>query len=125
MASEAVAHLCGPCDIEIAIGCHVCRWEAVHTENSIGGRADLGQWRHLHGLAPCHAAISRFDHPGAVRCGEARRAIPEDVQRAIRANDRTRALAVEDIAGDELRGAEGVTAIGRESKVNRRLDVTP
>src|SRR6266566_8071805 len=111
MATTAVAHLRGPRGIEVAIGRHVCRWEAIHTKNSISGRADVDQWRHGHRLAPRHATVSRLDRPGAVRCGKSRRSIPEDVQRTIGADDRARSLAVEDIARDELRRAEGLATV--------------
>src|SRR5258708_1799693 len=75
--SAAVAHLRGPCDIEIAIGCHVCRREAIHTEACGVYRDDIDQLGHRYGLAPRHAAISRLDHPGAVKGREARRDVEQ------------------------------------------------
>src|SRR4029077_14266598 len=51
------------------------------------------------------------------------RCIPEHVERPIWSDDRTRAVAVEDVARDQDGRTERRTAVGRRDERDRRLDV--
>ena len=124
VARRAVLHLRRPGHVQRAVGADRGSGEAVDAEARVRDRHDVGQRRDRHRRAPGDAAVLGLDHPDAVVDRQALRAVPEHVDRAVGADDRTRALAIQHVRRDQRRRAEGLAAVARIDQCDRRLHVT-
>ena len=114
---SAVTHHGRPGDIDIPSGgIDIGGGIAVVAEAGVGNGNNVHQLRHCHRFAPGQAAVTRLNHPDAVKRGEPRGTVPENVHRAIRTNHRARALAIKHVAHNQLWRAKGFAAIYRERK---------
>src|SRR6266516_556403 len=95
----------------IAVRRGVTRREAVIPVGGVGRRDHVLDVRDLRGLAPSDTPVGRLHDPLAVQRREARRALEDDVDRAVVPHDRAGALVVEDVARDVGRGAESRPAV--------------